>query len=178
MRNGQVSALGAFLLSWALACSAPPPSNDPVDLINPERWEVGQLALDPTPEHAPAQVDCGPGTYRVEGSPPFLSFEVNTGVCNYLIASQPLLRQLREGQILEGNVWHLDLDATLPGPSHASVSIDGVVLWEVTVNVPSKAQLYPIAQVAPRDFAPGVPVVFHLHNHGTNEWTIQSIKAR
>ena len=149
-----------------------------MELLDHARWDVGRLAQDPQADHAPRMVACAAGTYHIDGVPPFESFEVTTGECNFMSASQPLAQALPQGASLELIVWHLDLDASLPGPGHAAISIDGDVLWEVTVDIPNKAQLYNTMVLTPRDYAMGATIVFHVHNHGTNEWNIQSLMLR
>lgn len=175
MTTGQVAAAIAILVTVTAGCGTSEP-DEPVDLVRPSSWEVGSLALDPQADHAPDPVDCAPGTYHVDGVPPFEGFEVTTGACNFMSAAQPILAPVQKGQTLRMVAWHLDLDATLPGPAHIAISIDREVLWETMVDVPSKANLYDVAVDAPRDFAAGTNAVFHVHNHGTNEWNMQSVR--
>ncbi len=174
LNTGRRSVPLALLLA---ACSGAEPP-EPVSLVDHAVWETGRLEADPQAAHAPATIDCAPGTYHTDGLPPLDTFEVTTGDCNFLTASQPSASAIEAGDTVHLIVWHLDLDATLPGPGHVAVSIDGEVLWEVTVEVPSRAQLFDAEVVAPRAFARGATVVFHVHNHGTNEWNVQTIERR
>lgn len=160
------------------ACSGASEPPDPVSLVDHARWEVGRLERDPQGGHAPETIECAPGTYHVDGLPPFETFEVTTGDCNFFTGSQPIPAAVAEGDTIHFVVWHLDLDATLPGPAHAALSIEGAVLWEIDVDVPSKAALYDVDVVARRAVAKGAHVVFHVHNHGTNEWNVQTIERR
>lgn len=160
-----------LLLAFAAACGDEPPTS----LVAHDRWAIGALDYDPQADHAPAIVDCARGTYHVDGVPPYQSFEVTTGDCNFLSASQPIRTSIDSGANLHLVVWHLDLDASLPGPGHAAIAIGGQLLWEVEVDVPSKAALFDVRIPAPRDFEEGEIVVFHVHNHGTNEWNVQTV---
>ena len=175
MTTGQVAAASLLIALTSVACGSGTPA-EPVDLVAPKAWEANRLDVDPQADHAPATVECAPGTYHVDGVAPYEGFEVTTGDCNFMAASQPTMAAVEEGDTLSIVVWHLDLDATLPGPAHVAVSIDGAILWETTVDVPAPAQLYEPRVTAPRAFAAGRAAVFHVHNHGTNEWNMQSIR--
>ena len=175
MTTGQVAAVIAILSTVSAGCGASGPT-EPVELVDAKGWTVGMLALDPQADHAPAEVDCAPGTYHVDGVPPFEGFEVTTGDCNFMTATQATSADVDAGYRLAVVTWHLDLDATLPGPAHIAVSIDGDILWETMVDVPSKANLYDVRVEAARDYPAGSSAVFHVHNHGTNEWNMQSLR--
>ncbi len=166
-----------ILLTLA-ACSGSSSPAEPVALIEHAAWTTGRVEVDPQADHAPDPVECAVGTYHVDGLPPFETFEVTTGDCNFLTAAQPSLAEVEAGETLHFIVWHLDLDATLPGPAHAALSIDGEILWELDVDVPADAALYDEQVEAPRAFTRGATVVFHVHNHGTNEWNIQTVEKR
>lgn len=174
MTRGHLAAI--LFGSLGLACGSGS-STEPVDLVTHSAWEVGKLELDPQADHALAEIRCPPGTYGVDGAPPRETFEVTTGDCNFLTASQPALASVEQGRIIHVIVWHLDLGAPLPGPAHAALSIGGDVLWEINVDVPHRAALYDAEIEAPEDIAEGTPVVFHVHNHGTNDWNIQLVQA-
>ncbi|MEQ8273141.1 MAG: hypothetical protein RMA76_11160 [Deltaproteobacteria bacterium] len=166
-----------ILLTLA-ACSGNSAPPEPVALIDHAAWVTGRVEVDPQGLHAPDPITCAAGTYHVDGLPPFETFEVTTGDCNFLTASQRTLAPVEAGDALRLIVWHLDLDATLPGPAHAAISIDGDILWELNVDVPSDAALYDVRIDAPRAFTRDADIVFHVHNHGTNEWNIQTVERR
>jgi len=48
---------------------------------------------------------------------------------------------------------------------------------EGKVEIPGKAMVYDEGLVADFALAAGEPVVFHLHNHGQNTWTLASIQV-
>ena len=59
----------------------------------------------------------------------------------------------------------------------AVVLIDDEPVFEVQPDIPSEPELWDVQHVLSRDFDPGSPVVFHLHNHGTNSWRLGVIEA-
>lgn len=170
-----------LLLVWLAACGSPeePPTDmeseallaEPVPLVSAGAWAL-DAAADPFSEHRPDDAECPPGSFREE----FGVFEVQTGYCAYLSVAQPLMAPVAEGETVRLLVWHADLGAVEPGDGHLAVAIDGEVVFEASVAIPSLAQLFEIEWTAPRDLAAGSPVAVHLHNHGYNTWTIAALE--
>ena len=86
---------------------------------------------------------------------------------------------LRAGRELLIEFYHLDLfDPAATGTEfgHMAVSIDGAVVWEEHVEIPSAASVYTERVLLNQSFRRGSELVLHLHNHGTNEWRVTGIE--
>lgn len=96
--------------------------------------------------------------------------EVSTDTCPWVSLEQPLQRRVRSGTLYGGVVWDL-LYADNPARAVLGVAIDGEVVFEETVPIPTGAGDVPIELQVPRLEA-GTPVLIHVHNHGLNryEW--------
>jgi len=144
------------------------------ELVAPEAWSMLDASMDPFAGHRPAEVTCDPDALDVDLG----LFEVDTGLCDYLSAGQPSLTTVRAGEVIEVLMYHGSLTWWEGATAHVAVSIDGVVLWEETIGIPAASEVY-IAEVpSPVAVSPGTPIVFHLHNHGSNTWNIGHIKVR
>lgn len=135
-----------------------------------------QMQLDPNPDHRPSEVECKPGTFRVEDG----SFEVETGACNYALFYQPLMRDLQPGQQLHMVAWHLNLLALENGPvsGHMHVRIGDETLFEVAPGIPAKPKVYDLMLTVQQAHPAGEHVVLHLHNHGFNDWNLLKIETK
>ena len=139
--------------AWVAVAAADDPFDDRPDTVNCERgvgWDLELLDVDET-------------------------VAVETGDCNYLGLSQPLLRSFASSETLAVQIWHFQLEGG--GPAHAAVAIDGVVVWEMTIPIPSESGLI-YEEFSVPDGAPlGAPLVFHLHNHGLNSWNFIAVRS-
>lgn len=145
-----------------------------VDLVKPQAWVQLGADADPLRDHRPASVECPLGVgWLVEVT----GFEVNTGGCNYGAFTQPSLREIVPGAQISLNLYHFDLVAAEPATAHAVIMAGDHVLLEREVEIPGKAMVHDIDLVADFALAAGEPVVFHLHNHGQNTWTLASIQV-
>ncbi len=139
-----------------------------VPLVEVVGWEAVPAVLDPLASHRSAQVACPVGGWLYEPQ----GFEINTLLCNYAMFSQPARAAVVPGARLFGVLYHFDLVASEPATAHVALLIGTEVVWEATVEIPGKANVFvidvPLEFVAPA----GTPVYFHLHNHGQNTWTL------
>ncbi len=141
---------------------------EPGPLGHVEAWEALPPSEDPLPEHRPDEVSCAPGGWFVEDG----RIEVQTGICDYVTLGQPLLREVREGDLVRVLAWHQGLDAAEPAEAHIALFVDGVRLWEAWAPIPSEATIFSETVAAPVDAPMGAPVILHLHNHGFNAWAV------
>lgn len=167
----------------ALACARPSTEGDetstsetgdavePGSLIDHVQWQVLEAAADPLADHRPAQVDCGLAGWYIETS----KLEVDTNWCNYLTVAQPSLLALEQGQVVQVIFYHFDLVAPEPALAHVAIWIDGQVLWEHEIAIPGDANVFVEEFPSPITAELGSEVMFHLHNHGQNTWTLQDL---
>lgn len=148
-------------------------SSDSWDLVTPESWVIDQ-SVDPFPHHLTAQHSCDPDGMVVEEG----LLEIYTGDCGYLVARQSSLEAVLQGDSIEVLVYHSSLTAQDPAQAHAALTIDGQLIWEETVPIPSISLVYAAEVVADFEADAGSEVVLHLHNHGSNVWTMGHLRVR
>lgn len=143
-----------------------------LELLDPGAWSATAAVDDPWRHERPDTPVCPvEESWRVEAG----GLEVDTGACDYLSVSQPLVRAITAGQPLRVTAWWQNLIAEDLGQGHLAVSIDGEVVWEEWVDIPGPADAREIEVAAPADAEPGALVTLHLHNHGANTWRFQGL---
>lgn len=156
-----------------------PPMQAPAargSLIDHRRWKRVELADDSFAD-APSDVFCDLGATMSETLADEPVFSVDTGLCNYVTVSQPLLRAVAEGETLKVRLWHFELNAPMPAEAHAAVMVDGVSALDERIAIPSAGGLLTRELRATRALPAGAPVLFHLHNHGANSWALVEVSA-
>lgn len=167
-------APGLLMSAMLSGCMGPVPLSEtplsevPVALASGWRYDA---AFDPLPEHQPEIIDCPEGAFGEELG----IFEVQTGVCDYLLVYQETLEAISAGDVLSGSLWHQGLDAPSPAVAHAALSIGGEVVWEITANIPSEAEIWSFSVPIESGYPEGSPLSLHLHNHGYNSWRLSEI---
>ena len=165
-----------------LACDSQPVASDVIQsdsgpsvvtLVSHEAWVFSSEKDDPMASYRPDELVCEEWAYRPEDG----AFEVDTGVCNYLSVEQPSLAAVEPGDILDIALWHQSLVAP-SGQAHLAILIGGYLIWEKTVDIPSYPAAYSPQIAADRAYPTGTPIVFHLHNHGSNNWQLLHLKRR
>jgi len=156
------------LVALLVACAAEAPSDV---VVGPDAWRLGDLGTDPLAAHQPPEPSCPPSTWGLEDG----RLEVQTGVCDYAWLVQPSRVELSPGDVIRVLSWHQGLDAPVPAEAHLALLVDGVVWWEVTVDVPAIAEVF-AAEVPVDDRVPaGAEFGIHLHNHGFNSWQVGEV---
>lgn len=124
------------------------------------------------------EVVCPAGDgYGAEALAGWPMFQVFTGACNWATVEQPLLDDIFEGELVRPRVWHFELSAPEPAEGYAAIAIDGVIVWEYTVSIPTESALVDYAWTADRDINAGTPLQFHVNNHGSNSWHLAELNA-
>lgn len=152
--------------------SADPPGGPGGDLVRAEAWGLG-AGTDPFADHRTEDHVCDPaGVFVEEGL-----LEVRTALCGYAVLGQPSQVALAAGDEIELLLYHSALTAQTPAEAHVALTLDGALLWEQAVPIPSPSDVYSHTLVAPAHAAAGAPVVLHLHNHGSNAWNLGHLRA-
>lgn len=142
-------------------------------VVSPSLWSQIDAEDDPLEDHRPAEVDCPADAIKTEVLDGDSSYAVDMENCNYLAVSQPSLTDIEEGDTLRARIWHFTLTPP-PGEdsaeAHAAILFNGQIAWESTVEIPADGQLLSPEWEAEQDYPVGTDVVFHLHNHGDNQW--------
>jgi hypothetical protein len=163
---GDATAAADGDMSSSTTASMEMPRATPVDLVWPEAWVADPLA-DAMPTHAPDPVDCTLGFANELGI-----FEVDTGLCNYGVFSQPLADRIIAGERVDFVFTHDDLVAPEPALGHIAVAIENRVIWEIDVEIPKPYDIVQGEWIADTSIDAGTKVVLHLHNHGYNSWRV------
>ncbi len=161
----------AGLLLGAAACGGN--ASEPGPLVEASAWSALAADADPLAAHRPPEVRCAAAGWGLEDG----TLEVDTGACNYLAVAQPLLRDVPEGVPVEVELWHQALHAEGPAEAHAALLAGGTLVWERRVPIPNLGAVWRDLAPAPRDLRAGEPVVFHLHNHGANNWRLGQVRS-
>jgi hypothetical protein len=143
------------------------------DLIDSALWQPAPAELDPFPSHQSGEVGCPAGTWRLEDN----TLEVDTGYCAYGLFNQTTKVAIQRGQRVRIVAWHLQLTAPAQGTGHLALTIGDNFVWETLAEIPGAPEAYDVEVEATSDIPAGTPVVFHLHNHGFNTWSILSVQV-
>ena len=143
-------------------------------LVSPSLWTMVAAEDDPLSDHRPAEVECPDEATKTELLSGDLSYAVDTTDCNYLAVSQSSLVAVTSGDTLQARIWHFALTTTSDGePSgtaHLAVLFDDEILWEDHIVIPADGTLLTPEWEVTQDYPRGTEVIFHLHNHGDNQW--------
>jgi hypothetical protein len=145
-----------------------------VPLIDAPAWDTNTRTRDVFSDHRPAQIDCERDVgWLVEED----VLEIRTASCNYLSLTQQTLLNLEAGTILELTMSHSDLNFNAPAIAHMAVSVGGITVWDVEIEIPSTGEIFKEIVELPSAVSSGDAIDIHLHNHGSNTWTVHSIDA-
>jgi hypothetical protein len=137
-------------------------------------WTPTGESVDPRLSHRPAQVECAPPAWRDE----FGALEVDTGACNYLSLSQPARVDFKEGDEIRLSAWWQTLIHVEPAIGHLAVYAEEELLWDEEIPIPGPGDTRELIVFAPTDYPAGTPITLHLHNHGHNTWSFETISVR
>ncbi len=141
-------------------------------LIDVDAWVEQSSADDSLADHRPDPVSCPSNSWYDENG----ALEVQTGYCNYLSVSQPLLTDLKKWDQIHLVLWHSQLRFSEPADAHVAISIGNTIVWEQTVAIPANAEIYDLNFPVMFDVSQGTEIEFHLHNHGFNTWSLLSLE--
>lgn len=146
----------------------------PVRLAAPDDWvRVTQPERDVFAAMRPPGTTCDDSGYQVD---PFTqSFEVQTGLCDYLTVRQPTLQPLAPGDVVSIRAFNYELSAPAPSEGYLGFAIDGVIEWEARVPIPGAAGPLSTDITFDRTLPAGTEMQLHVHNHGENSWELLSV---
>ena len=93
-------------------------------------------------------------------------------LCNWLTLEQPSLRDIRAGDRVEVRTYHFALTAPVSGEARMVLSIGGEAAFDETLLIPRDGEFLSNTWTAPKDYPAGTPVLWHVNNHGTNEYLL------
>lgn len=93
-------------------------------------------------------------------------------LCNWLTLEQSSLRPIRAGDQVEVRAYHFELTAPVPGEARLSFVIGDDLVFDQTVLIPRQSQFLSDTWTATKDYPAGTPLLWHVENHGTNEYLL------
>lgn len=150
-----------------------PDTEDVVDLVVFDGWELLDAAEDPYPDHKTEDHTCDDRGILAEED----TLEINTNDCGYALVGQPLRAAVVDGDWIELMMYHSALASVeQPAEAHFSLWAGDRVVWERTMAIPSAAEVYWVPMISDWSAPEGTPVRLHLHNHGGNSWRLAYLK--
>ena len=90
---------------------------------------------------------------------------------------QPALSSVSEGEEFYIRFWHSTLTAPLGVTATVVVSIDGDLIWRQEFPIPFPSGLDVVRVEALRDYPEGAQIVYHVDNHGNNEYALVELSV-
>ena len=105
------------------------------------------------------------------------TFAVKTMGCDYATVSQPSRSMVRAGENIAIRVWHFSLTSPSGGTAVLAIHFGSYRVWDAHIPIPTPGGLHPLNWVAPADIPENTPIIFHVSNHGQNEYNFVEMTA-
>jgi hypothetical protein len=173
---------GASSLPDASDAAPPPEPRTRESLVDHDEWQIVPDADDPYLDERPETVTCdadnGYGAEAFQpGDPPDSSLFVSTVYCDYLTVEQPTLVPIVAGDTVVLRLWQSALLIPQGATVHIAVRVGDEIAWEDTVPIPIDSAMLKEEWQVVTDVPTGTPVQFHLHNHGSNEYSLLELSV-
>jgi hypothetical protein len=155
------------------ADASPAPDIVYARLVDLQGFRPCSAQEDPLPSHQPAAINCADSALVAE----YGGFEIDTGLCNYVLAEAPALRAVARGAWVHLDFVHYDLAAPAPAEAHVALFFADVLQWEEFIPVPSPGARIEATFRAKSALAAGEMVRVHLHNHGGNTYLLTRLEV-
>lgn len=95
-------------------------------------------------------------------------------LCNWLTLEQPSLRAIRTGDQVEIRAYHFTLTAPPGEKARLSFVVGDELAFdeEITIDPRFGSDFLSTIWTAPKDYPQGTPLLWHVDNHGTNEYLL------
>jgi hypothetical protein len=96
-------------------------------------------------------------------------------LCNWITLEQPSLRAIRAGDQVEVRARHSALTAPITTPAteaHMSFVVGDEIALVYSVLIPSDYRFPSATWTAPKDYPAGTRLLWHVDNHGSNEYML------
>ena len=145
-------------------------------LTDNDEWTKTLSERDPWWAEDSGENLCEPMDYGSEITPIGKLFDIDTSFCAYLTVEQKLLDEVPIAGLFRLKIVQYALTQS-EGPYLLALAIGdpAVIVWEMTIEVPSEFQVVDVTWPAARTYLAGEPVFFHLSNHGENTWSFVSL---
>lgn len=98
-------------------------------------------------------------------------------LCNWLTLEQPSLRDIRAGDQVEVRTRHSALTAPVPGEARMTFVLGDEILLDYSVLIPSDFVFPSVTWTATKDYPAGTPMLWHVDNHGSNEYMLIEVNV-
>jgi hypothetical protein len=93
-------------------------------------------------------------------------------LCNWITLEQPSLRRINAGDEVEIRMRHANLTGPIGGSARMMFAVGDSMAVEYEVLIPAESRIFSEVWVADRDYPEGTPLLFHVDNHGSNEYNL------
>jgi hypothetical protein len=145
----------------------------PRALVHAALWE--RVAFDEDPLSGAPPRGCAPDGYGEENLGGELAFFVRTELCAAITVQQASRAAVHAGDRLQIRAYHFPLTAPEQSSAQLIVQIGETRVWERELPIPSPAAELVEEWEADADYPAGTPVLFHVSNHGNNEYDLIGI---
>lgn len=147
----------------------------PVLIAPATAWQLVEPRDDPFwAEYDGDPASCSAESAGIETGTTGTWFGIDTVRCGYITLEQPLEEPLCAGDTVRLQLWHFNLLDT-GADYRVALTVGDEYLVDVTVPVPSGAELVERRAEIAVDVAIDGPMRFHLSNHGTNSWGLLDV---
>jgi hypothetical protein len=166
-------------LILVLTGGCPGPSWERVSLVDHRDWVKMAPDDDPFAHERPGGLSCEPEFFGHELFGEESSFGVQTGAnrCEWLSVSQKSQVGATTETQAHIRLWHFDLSSPEQGRAHVAIQISNKTVWEKQIDIPAASQLLTESVELTEELEADSPIVFHLHNHGANSWSLLEISV-
>jgi len=93
-------------------------------------------------------------------------------LCNWITLEQPSLRAIRVGDQVEVRARHAELTAPVPAEARMLFVIGDEIALDYSALIPSDGFFPSATWTATKDYPAGTPLLWHVDNHGSNEYQL------
>jgi hypothetical protein len=147
----------------------------PSALVHSALWERVAAGDDPFGDAMPTP--CAAGAFGEENLGGELVFFVRTELCSWLTVEQASRSEVRAGDTLKIHLYHFPLTAPEGTRAQLRVQMGDALVWQRDLEIPGPAAELEEEWEASESYPVGTPVLFHVHNHGSNEYTLIGIEV-
>jgi|MDSW01.1.fsa_nt_gb hypothetical protein len=168
----------AALCGFALASCGEPRPQGKRSLVDHFKWvqeDVPSEYYDAPPDDLICDTELGTVAEELGGE---LVYSVYTQYCSYVTVAQPSLSFISEGEEFYLRFWHSTLTAPMGARTKVVIMIDGDLIWNQEFPIPYPSGLDVVKVEATRDYEEGAQIVYHVDNHGNNEYALVELSIQ
>jgi hypothetical protein len=153
-----------------------PSEPEPVALVHSALWSVVPAAEDPFAPPMPMR--CPAGSFGEESLGGELVFYVSTDLCPAISVRQASRADVAAGDTLRVRLFHFPLVAPEPATALLVLRLGDDEVLREQIPIPSPQSELTREWVAEADYERGTPIVFHVENHGSNEYVLIDVERQ